>query len=83
MPTPARPKRPRDINQIAFQIVQESTGQVELPAQEPEDPIKAAAAALGRRGGIKGGPARANKLSPEERRKIAQIAAKARWKRQD
>jgi hypothetical protein len=34
---------------------------------------------LGRRGGLKGGRARADKLTPEERRKIAQTAAKARW----
>ena len=38
------------------------------------------AVALGRKGGLKGGPARAAALSREERRRIAQIAAKARWK---
>ena len=37
------------------------------------------AAALGRLGGLKGGRARAEKLSPEERRRIAQVAAAARW----
>jgi hypothetical protein len=41
----------------------------------------AAAVALGRRGGLKGGKARAAKLSAEERSKSAQIAAKARWAR--
>jgi hypothetical protein len=80
MQDPKRPKRPRDINQIAYQIVQESTAQVPEQA-EPEDPIKAAAAALGRRGGLKGGPARAKKLSPQKRREIAKIAAKARWEK--
>ena len=38
------------------------------------------AVSLGRLGGLKGGPARAAKLSREERKRIAQIAAKARWK---
>jgi hypothetical protein len=41
-----------------------------------KDPL---AVALGRRGGLKGGPARAAKLSPEERRKSAQTAVNARW----
>jgi hypothetical protein len=38
-----------------------------------------AAQALGKLGGLKGGPARAKKLSPEQRTEIAQKAAKARW----
>jgi len=42
------------------------------------DPI---AAELGRRGGLKGGPARAAKLSPSRRRAIARAAARARWGR--
>jgi len=37
------------------------------------------AVALGRKGGLKGGRARADKLNAEERRQIAQKAAKARW----
>lgn len=37
------------------------------------------AAALGRLGGLKGGPARAAKLSPRRRRAIARRAALARW----
>ena len=37
------------------------------------------AAALGRLGGLKGGPARAARLSPERRREIASRAAKRRW----
>ena len=39
------------------------------------------AAALGRLGGLKGGRARAAALSPEQRRKIARKAARARWRR--
>lgn len=56
-----------------------------LTDDEPEPNITAKsdknphAAALGRLGGQKGGPARALKLSAERRREIAQKAAKARW----
>ena len=46
------------------------------------DPARSAAAAiLGRRGGRKGGPARAAKLTPERRKEIARRAAEARWRR--
>ena len=38
------------------------------------------AAALGRLGGLKGGPARAAKLTPQRRRAIAKGAARARWR---
>lgn len=77
----SKPKRPRDFNSLAHQIVAELTGTAEpQPELEPEDPLKAAAAALGRRGGLKGGKARAEKLTPERRKEIAQKAATARWK---
>jgi hypothetical protein len=47
---------------------------------EPEEaPKDAASVELGRLGGLKGGPARAKKLSPERRREIAKKAAAARW----
>ena len=45
------------------------------------DEVRAAAAALGRRGGLKGGPARAAKLDAEQRKSIASAAAMARWKK--
>ena len=70
-----KPKRPRDFNQLAKQIVDEATGQAE-PVEDTRDPL---AVELGRRGGLKGGKARAAKLSPEKRREIAQRAAQARW----
>lgn len=38
-----------------------------------------AAVSLGRRGGLKGGPARAASMTPERRKEIAQRAAKQRW----
>lgn len=67
-------KRPRDPNQLAHMIVQMTTGQV-----EPESKL-APAEQVGRPGGLKGGKARAAKLSPEKRAEIAQKAAAARWK---
>jgi len=73
-------KRPRDPNQLAYQIMLESTGQApryEPPAEPPKNP---AAVALGRLGGLKGGHARAAKLSARKRSQIAAKAAKARWK---
>jgi hypothetical protein len=42
-------------------------------------PESLAAALLGRKGGLKGGPARAAKLTPERRSEIARIAAAKRW----
>lgn len=78
-----RPKRPRDFNSLAHQIVAELTGTAPPAAPEPEeDPLRKAAAELGRRGGLKGGKARAAKLSPEERAEIARRAAQSRWHRE-
>lgn len=51
----------------------------ESDGRSEDGDVSAAAAALGRRGGLKGGPARAAKLSPEERKEIARKAARARW----
>jgi len=75
-------KRPRDPNQLAYQIMLESTGQApkyEPPAEPAKNP---AAVALGRLGGLKGGHARAAKLSHRKRSQIAAKAAKARWGKQ-
>jgi hypothetical protein len=78
MPTRQRPK---DANQLAKMIVDMSTG--ELPKEEPplEREKNPAAVALGKLGASKGGKARAEKLSDEERREIARKAAEARWKK--
>jgi|HubBroStandDraft_3_1064219.scaffolds.fasta_scaffold07084_2 hypothetical protein len=72
------PKRPRDLNQLAYRIVQEATGTA--PPPEPERKKNRAAVALGKLGASKGGKARAAKLTPEERRDVARKAAQARWK---
>jgi hypothetical protein len=79
----ATPKRPRDFNSRAFQSVALLTGTAETPPQEEEDPIRAAAALIGRKGGLKGGKARAAKMTPEERSASAKKAAQARWKDKD
>ena len=73
-------KRPADTNKLAFNIVQESIGEAPEPEDEGKNP---AAVALGRLGGLKGGKARAAKMTPEERSEAARKAAKARWDKQD
>ncbi len=74
-------KRPADANQLGKLIVDISTGEVEEHESKPEKQAKdPAAVSLGRRGGLKGGKARAMALTPEERREIAYKAARARWR---
>jgi len=81
MPTRAsKQKRPRDTNQLAWQIVQEATGQSILPPAKP-DTRNAAAVALSQLGASKGGKARAATLSSQKRKAIARKAAQARWKK--
>ena len=79
-------KRPRDPNQLAPQVMLESTGQAPKfnpEADKPVDPSKNPhAVALGRLGGLKGGRARAEALSPRKRSQIAAKAAKTRWGKQ-
>jgi hypothetical protein len=77
----AKKVRERDTNKKAFQIVSIATG--EGSENNTTDAIKAAAAALGRKGGLKGGPARAKALSSKKRSEIASKAAAARWGRKD
>ncbi len=80
--TGKHPKRPRDFNERAFQSVARLTGTEEAPPpEEPVDPVRAAAALIGRKGGLKGGKARAAKMTPEERSESAKRAAQARWKK--
>lgn len=71
-------RRPTDINLLATQIVAEATGEAKPEEKSEKNP---AAVALGRLGGLKGGRARKDKLSPERRKEIAEKAAKARWKK--
>lgn len=75
-------KRPRDPNQLAKLIVDIATEQRADPVLTA-DGKDAAAVALGRRGGLKGGKARSEALTPERRREIARAAAATRWGRDD
>jgi hypothetical protein len=71
-------KRPRDLNSLAKFIADVATGQIELPkTDDGKDP---AAVALGRKGGLKGGKARAESLTPAQRTAIAKVAARKRWR---
>lgn len=72
-------KRPRDLNQLAQRLVQEATG--EAPPDPPAPDKDPAAVTLGRRGGLKGGKARAEKLTPAQRSEAARRAARSRWGR--
>jgi hypothetical protein len=77
-----------DISQLARAIVEEATGESLTEPPPPIEPPKDLprrknpnAVALGKLGGKKGGDARAKKLSPEQRKAIAEKAARARWER--
>jgi hypothetical protein len=78
-------KRPRDPNQLAKWIVDQSTS--EAPAPEVQPPAAPAVnlseymAAIGRRGGQIGGKRRLKTMTKEQRRKVAAKAARARWKK--
>lgn len=69
-------KRPVDINALAASIVADAIGEGNPEDLGDKDP---AAVALGRKGGLKGGKARAESLSPKTRTEIARLAAKKRW----
>lgn len=73
-----RKKKEHDFAVNAFRVMQEATGQVEPETPKPHKEYDYKA--LGRKGGLKGGKARANKLTPEQRKEIAKNAALARWR---
>jgi hypothetical protein len=75
---PKRSRKPADLNALASRIVDEAVGEDLPDVDEGKDP---AAVALGRKGGEKGGKARASRMTPEERSEAASRAAKARWDR--
>ena len=80
MPKRSSKKEPRDINALAFDIVESFTS--DRP-EEPEEEKNPHAVALGRLGGLKGGKARAAKLSARKRSLIAKKAARARWEKEE
>ncbi len=69
-------KRPRDLNQLAKLVVEIASGEVDDPVSEK---MRNIVSLRGSAGGIKGGKARADALSAEQRRDIAKNAAKTRW----
>jgi len=76
----AKKKKSSDINVLASHIVAEATQEIkEEPIQTTIKEKNPAAVALGRLGGLKGGKARAKKLSSKKRKEIAQKAALKRW----
>ena len=72
-------KAPAELNKLAAFIVDEATNEEPQPEEKPAK--NQAAVELGRLGGRKGGRARAESLTPEQRKDIARIAAMARWKK--
>jgi len=72
---PKRSRKPADLNRLASAIVDEATGE----APDPDEGKDPAAVALGRKGGQKGGKARASKMSAKQRSEAAKKAAQARW----
>jgi hypothetical protein len=75
-------KKRSDLNQIAKSIVDETTAEAseeEVRAKAIAEGKNPAAVLLGRLGGLKGGKARAKKLTAQERSEIAKKAASARW----
>jgi hypothetical protein len=73
-------KRPRDPNQLAKWIVEQSTAEpvAEMPVQAPPD-LSAYMAAMGRKGGMVGGKRRLVTMTAAQRKKAAAKAAQARW----
>lgn len=77
----AKKKDDHDFSTRAFRVVEQATKdsetiEVETIQNEGKNPN---AVALGRLGGLKGGKARFDKLTPQQRREIAQRAVHARW----
>jgi hypothetical protein len=79
----AKRKPKADVTQVAKFLVDAVTGEqpelAPMPEPVPDSGKNPAAVALGRLGGLKGGKARAAKLSPAKRKAIAKKAATKRW----
>lgn len=77
MPKRSSKKPKEDLNETAARVV----GHIIALNDEPSAPKNPAAVELGRRGGLKGGKARARSLTPKQRTDIAKHAAEQRWKK--
>ncbi len=71
---PRGEKRPADVIGNAVKVMRIATGEIEDTGRDP-------ATAHARKGGQKGGRARADKLTDAQRSEIARVAAEARWKK--
>lgn len=78
---PKRSSKPRDLDRLAASLVSDASDEDDQSERTDDDGKDPAAVALGRKGGLKGGQARAEKLTSEQRSEIARKAAKARWSR--
>ncbi len=80
----SKKKRPRNVNTLAKDIVDDATDskppEDSLPEPDAGDKDRKAVRA-GRLGGLKGGKARVKELTPEQRHEIAKKAANARWRK--
>lgn len=78
-------KRPSDINQAAFVMVERSTAESEPLQPKPRGKLSPTVSrimsAMGRKGGRIGGKRRLETMTPEERSQVAMRAAKARWEK--
>lgn len=80
-------KRPRDPNQLAKWIVDQSTSEATAPEIPPAEATAAPAnlsaymSAIGRKGGQIGGKRRLKTMTKEQRSRVAAKAARARWKK--
>ena len=70
---PQGQKRPADVIGAAVMVARIATGEIEDTKRDPGTEAN-------RKGGLKGGKARANALSAKRRKEIARNAAKSRWK---
>jgi len=75
-------RKREDSSQSAHRILETVIQKTEDAEIVITDEMRAAAAAFGRIGGLKGGPARAASLSKKKRSEIAKRAAAARWRRE-
>jgi len=79
MNMPKRSSKNMNVNRLANSVVDQATTEEQLQAKAIEEGKNPAAVLLGRLGGLKGGKARAAKLSAERRSQIAKKAAESRW----
>jgi hypothetical protein len=73
----------KDPNKLAYQIVKMSTEESEEQPKKERSPISEYLAEIGRKGGLKGGKVRAQRLTAKRRQEIAQEAARKRWNKKN